>query len=84
MAHAMFAENKISCRPAASTDTWPRVLASAQSRWTATISAGDYIVRTVKGLRRYNGWSGLTPDGSPLFVRDVSNDEIYALDLELP
>ena len=38
----------------------------------------------LKGLRRYNGWSGLTPDGSPLFVRDVSNDEIYALDLELP
>jgi DNA-binding winged helix-turn-helix (wHTH) protein/Tol biopolymer transport system component len=38
----------------------------------------------LKDLRRYNGWSGLTPDGSPLFVRDVSNDEIYALDLELP
>jgi WD40 repeat protein len=38
----------------------------------------------LKDLRRYNVWSGLTPDGSPLFVRDVSNDEIYALDLELP
>ena len=30
------------------------------------------------------GWSGVTPGGSPLFVRDVSSDEIYALDLELP
>ena len=30
------------------------------------------------------GWSGITPDGSPLFVRDLSTDEIYALDLELP
>jgi hypothetical protein len=29
-------------------------------------------------------WSGITPEGSPLFVRDVSTDEIYALDLELP
>jgi len=29
-------------------------------------------------------WSGMTPDGSPLFVRDTSTDEIYALDLELP
>ena len=29
-------------------------------------------------------WSGTTPDGSPLFVRDTSTDEIYALDLELP
>ena len=29
-------------------------------------------------------WSGITPDGSPLFVRDTGTDEIYALDLELP
>ena len=29
-------------------------------------------------------WSGITPDGSPLFVRDTSTDEVYALDLELP
>jgi len=29
-------------------------------------------------------WSGLTPDGSPLFVRDLSTEEIYALDLDLP
>jgi eukaryotic-like serine/threonine-protein kinase len=29
-------------------------------------------------------WCGITPDGSPLFVRDLSTDEIYALDLELP
>jgi eukaryotic-like serine/threonine-protein kinase len=30
------------------------------------------------------GWSGLTPDGSGLFVRNASTDEIYALDLDLP
>jgi eukaryotic-like serine/threonine-protein kinase len=40
-------------------------------------------------LRRYNaapayGWSGVAPDGSSLFVRDLSTDEIYALNLELP
>jgi dipeptidyl aminopeptidase/acylaminoacyl peptidase len=29
-------------------------------------------------------WSCLTPDGSALFVRDVSSDEIYALEVELP
>jgi Tol biopolymer transport system component/DNA-binding winged helix-turn-helix (wHTH) protein len=29
-------------------------------------------------------WSSIAPDGSPLFVRDLSTDEIYALDLELP
>jgi hypothetical protein len=29
-------------------------------------------------------WSGITPEGSPIFSRDVSTDEIYALDLDLP
>ena len=29
-------------------------------------------------------WSGLAPDGSALFVRDISTQEIYALDVELP
>jgi Tol biopolymer transport system component len=29
-------------------------------------------------------WAGVTPDGSLLFVRDLSTDEIYALDLDLP
>ncbi len=42
----------------------------------------------LKDLQRFSGtlgtWSGTSPDGSPLFVRDVSTDEIYALDLELP
>ncbi|HXM94195.1 MAG TPA: protein kinase [Candidatus Dormibacteraeota bacterium] len=38
-----------------------------------------------KNLRRWlPPWSGLTPDGSALFVRDVSSDEIYSLELELP
>ena len=41
------------------------------------------------GLLRYIappafGWSGLAPDGSPLFTREMSTDEIYSLDLDLP
>jgi hypothetical protein len=35
-------------------------------------------------MSRIGPWSGITPDGSLLFVRDLSTDEIYALDLELP
>ena len=39
-------------------------------------------------LHRFAGmwgtWSGVTPDGSVLAVRDVSSHEIYALDLQLP
>ena len=42
-----------------------------------------------RDLRRYersivSPWSAVAPDGSILEVRDVSTDEIYALDLELP
>jgi Tol biopolymer transport system component len=29
-------------------------------------------------------WSGLAPDDSPLIVRDVGSQQIYALDLQLP
>jgi len=29
-------------------------------------------------------WSGLAPDGTPLFTRDASTEEIYALDVDLP
>ena len=29
-------------------------------------------------------WSGLTPDGSPLIMRDVSSREIYSLEVQLP
>jgi Tol biopolymer transport system component/DNA-binding winged helix-turn-helix (wHTH) protein len=29
-------------------------------------------------------WFGVTPDGSPLLLRDLSIDEIYALDVDLP
>jgi hypothetical protein len=29
-------------------------------------------------------WFGLGPDDSPLFARDISTQEIYALDVEWP
>ena len=42
----------------------------------------------ISDVRRYYGqfglWSGLAPDGSPLLVRDISNEEVYSLDLQLP
>jgi eukaryotic-like serine/threonine-protein kinase len=45
-------------------------------------------VASLKGLRRASGpfgpWSGLTPDDSPLALRDASIQEIYALDVNLP
>ena len=29
-------------------------------------------------------WSGITPDGSPLLMRDIGSQEVYALDFETP
>ncbi len=43
---------------------------------------------SLKGFRRawgaFASWSGLAPDDSPLVVRDVGTQEIYALDWEAP
>jgi Tol biopolymer transport system component len=42
----------------------------------------------LKGIRRFPGpwgeWSGITPEGSPVLVRNTSVDEIYALDVQWP
>ena len=42
----------------------------------------------LKGLRRmffaWLPWSGVTPDGAPLVPRDISTQEVYALDLRRP
>jgi len=47
------------------------------------------LVADLKGLVIYSappafGWSAPAPDGSPLFSRNRSTDEIYALNVELP
>ena len=43
-------------------------------------------VLSLKGLHRYlswlGTWSSIAPDGTPLFVRDTSSQEIYALELQ--
>ena len=45
-------------------------------------------VTSLKDLRRAFGtmqpWAGLAPDNSPLLVRDIGTQEIYALDVDLP
>jgi len=32
----------------------------------------------------WNGWMSTTPDGTPLLLRDLEVEEIYALDVDLP
>ncbi len=36
------------------------------------------------GDQSFGAWSGLGPGGVPLFMRDISTQEIYALDMRLP
>ena len=45
-------------------------------------------VASLKNLRRvilpFWAWMGITPDGSPLLMRDIGTQEVYALDFEAP
>jgi hypothetical protein len=47
-------------------------------------------VGNLEGFRRAESavlkwpWIGLAPDGSPLLVRDIGTQEIYALDWQAP
>ena len=45
-------------------------------------------IASLQGLRRSSGdmfwWSGITPDGSPLVLRDIGTQEIYEFDWRLP
>jgi Tol biopolymer transport system component len=45
-------------------------------------TSSEFLVE-LKNLHR-SWWSSTTPEGDPIFSRDISTDEIYALDLELP
>jgi Tol biopolymer transport system component/DNA-binding winged helix-turn-helix (wHTH) protein len=55
------------------------------------IRMADQVIDTVANIGeipRYYGafgpWSGIWLDGSPLLVKDSSNEEIYSLELQLP
>jgi Tol biopolymer transport system component len=50
------------------------------------VSAGRFEqVATFNGIRREAvWWDGLSPDDSPLVVRSMGTQEIYALDMEWP
>ena len=69
--------------------------ASGDSRYFRLRIEGEKLERPVdmKALRQFpdfflatpfESWTGLGPGDTPLFVRDVSTQEIYALDLDLP
>jgi eukaryotic-like serine/threonine-protein kinase len=43
---------------------------------------GTKDLRIFRGL--WGAWTGLAPDNAPLLVRDISSEEIYALELQNP
>jgi Tol biopolymer transport system component len=42
------------------------------------------LLASLKGFPVAGLWTGVTPDGSPLLMRDISIEEIYALRVRLP
>ena len=55
------------------------------------VKVTDRKVEQVAQFRNFNrvvqawvSWMGLTPDGSPLLMRETGSQEVYALDLEAP
>jgi eukaryotic-like serine/threonine-protein kinase len=55
------------------------------------VRMADRKLERVTGLKDFRRvefssypWSGLTPDGAPLLLRDVGTQEVYALDFEAP
>lgn len=43
------------------------------------------MVASLKDFKGFNGWwTGLTPDDSPLVLRNIGTQEIYALDWQAP
>jgi len=55
------------------------------------VKISDRRVERVADIRHFNrvvqawvSWMGLTPEGSPLLMRETGSQEVYALDLEAP
>ncbi len=55
------------------------------------VRVSDHKLEMIAGLKGVRltispigSWCGLAPDDSPLVLRDVGTQEIYALDLQLP
>ena len=60
-----------------------------QSIYRAAVAGGKIErVADLQNFRRvveaWLSWMGLTPDGSPLLMRDTGSQEVYALDFQAP
>jgi Tol biopolymer transport system component/predicted Ser/Thr protein kinase len=66
--------------PAPVATTYYRVcLADRKPQLLVNLGEGGQLVSAT-----FNFWTGVTPDGSILGVRDISTEDVYALDVELP
>ena len=53
-------------------------LSDRKPQLLVNMADGGQLVSSTFGL-----WTGVTPDGSILGIRDISIEEVYALDVEL-
>jgi Tol biopolymer transport system component len=64
---------------------------SSQDPAVYRVRVADHKVESVCSLKDFRralsywiAWMGLTPDGSPLLMRDTGTQEVYALDFHVP
>ena len=61
---------------------------SSENAGYRRVKLGDHrseLVVDLKNLAQLDpGWSGMDPSDTPLFVRNLSIDDVYAVDLHLP
>jgi hypothetical protein len=55
-------------------------------RWNSSSNSTEAVTKFPEFLLAgtYGVSFGLTPEGEPLMLRDMSNRDLYALDMELP
>jgi Tol biopolymer transport system component/DNA-binding winged helix-turn-helix (wHTH) protein len=63
-----------------------RVWASAPADGAYRILISEHRIEEIADMSGINmtGWTAFDPDGNPLILRDLSLNEIYALDVDLP
>jgi len=65
---------------------WPVSAGSRKARWNASTNNVETLLKFPDFV--LTGWYGVTftlnPDGSIVFLKEASNRDLYALDLDLP
>lgn len=86
MTWTQLAEAKVAGEPTWSKDSRYVYFADSKSALLLRVRVSDRKIErlaSVSDLPLSSNWTGLAPDGSPLVLRNVTNQDIYSLDWRL-